>query len=202
MISTFTAFFDANVFFGARLRSLVLELSKSGLFRARWSEHVHDEWIAAVLAKRADIDPIKLRVVRQLMNEAVPDCLVTGYEELIPSLSLPDPSDRHVLAAAILGSASVIVTFNESDFPQETLSPFGIHTRHPDLFLLETEGLDPGSLVRALECDRRRYRNPPLTVDQYVGDLRRAGLPRTADYLDRLKVLIEPSVATDPDRSG
>jgi hypothetical protein len=90
MISTFTAFFDANVFFGARLRSLVLELSKSGLFRARWSEHVHDEWIAAVLAKRADIDPIKLRVVRQLMNEAVPDCLVTGYEELIFKPSRPE----------------------------------------------------------------------------------------------------------------
>jgi hypothetical protein len=155
-----------------------------------------------VLERRADIDPVKLGVVRRLMNEAVPDCLVAGYDELIPSLNLPDPSDRHVLAAAILGSASVIVTFNGSDFPQEVLSPFGIHTRHPDLFLLEAEGLDPGSLVRALACDRRRYRNPPLTVDRYVGDLRRAGLPRTADDLGRLRVLIEPSVATDPDLSG
>jgi hypothetical protein len=55
MISTFTALFDANVFFGARLRSLILELATTGLFRARWSEDIHAEWMAAVVERYPDI---------------------------------------------------------------------------------------------------------------------------------------------------
>ena len=51
------------------------------------------------------------------MDAAVRECLVTGYSTLIPSLTLPDPDDRHVLANAIHGKAGVIVTFNLSDFP-------------------------------------------------------------------------------------
>ena len=64
------------------------------------------------------------------MNEAVRDCLVTGYEDLIDSLTLPDPDDRHVLAAAIRAGASVIVTYNLKDFPAATLAQFDIE----DLF--------------------------------------------------------------------
>jgi hypothetical protein len=51
MISNLTAFIDANVFFGARLRSLLLELAMTGLFRVRWSEDVHREWMNAVAAR-------------------------------------------------------------------------------------------------------------------------------------------------------
>jgi predicted nucleic acid-binding protein len=50
------------------------------------------------------------------MNEAVRDCLVTGHEALIATLSLPDPDDRHVLAAAIHAGAEVIVTCNLVDY--------------------------------------------------------------------------------------
>jgi predicted nucleic acid-binding protein len=49
------------------------------------------------------------------MDGAVLDCLVFGYEDLIPSLTLPDEKDRHVLATAIRGRANVIVTFNMGD---------------------------------------------------------------------------------------
>lgn len=50
------------------------------------------------------------------MNAAVLDCLVAGYEPLIPSIILPDPDDRHVVAAAIRAGAQVIVTANLKDF--------------------------------------------------------------------------------------
>jgi hypothetical protein len=43
------------------------------------------------------------------MNEAVRDCLVTGYEGLIHTVDLPDPDDRHVLAAAIHADARAII---------------------------------------------------------------------------------------------
>jgi len=129
MIST--ALFDANVLFGARLRSLLMELAMSGLFRARWSADIHREWMQAVSEKRG-ISIGQLNATRLAMDEAVPDGCVTGYEDLIAALALPDPNDRHVLAAAIRCGANVIVTFNAADFPFEAIKEHGIETMHPD----------------------------------------------------------------------
>ncbi len=189
MISTFTAFFDANIFFGARLRSLVVELAQSGLFRARWSENVHREWIDAVANARPGIARASLERVSQLMNAAVLESVVSGYEPLLEALSLPDEKDRHILAAAVVARASVIVTFNERDFPPAALAPFGIHTRHPDQFILDIEGLDPGLFIARIETDLAHYASPPLSFASYCMDLRAAGLPKTADHLQQLEVL-------------
>lgn len=191
MISTFTVLFDANIFFGAALRSLVVELSTTGLFRARWTNDIHAEWIEAVVAKRPGIDPERLIRVASLMDRAVPGCVVTGHQGLIDALNLPDPNDRHVLAAAIVGRAECIVTFNENDFPPECLEPYGIHTCHPDRFLMQADGLDDGVLIDVARADRAHYRNPQLSVDEYVAQLRRAGLPETSAYLLRTRVLLE-----------
>ncbi len=125
-----------------------------------------------------------------MMNKAVPGAVVTGYKPLIASLCLPDADDRHVLAAAIVGRADVIVTFNEKDFPEEVLSPFGIHTRHPDTFFADIEDVASGIIVEAAKRDLAHYKNPPLTVQIYTDDLRRAGVPQLADYLWRLRVLL------------
>ena len=189
MISTFTALFDANILFGARVRSLLMELAMSGLFRPRWSEDIHREWMTAVSKKR-DIPIAQLEPTRIAMDESVPDGLVTGYQPLISSLNVPDPDDRHVLAAAIRCHASVIVTFNEQDFPGELLDSYGIHTRHPDQFILDVDGVDPGVLVESARADLAHYQRPPLSVDEYIDGLRAAGLPKTADYLKKTKVLL------------
>ena len=169
-----------------------MELSTTGLFRARWTQDINEQWIAAVCVKRPDIAIEKLQSVAAQMDRAVPNCHVTGYEPIISSLSLPDPDDRHVLAAAILGHAECIVTFNEGDFPPEVLSPYQIHTCHPDRFLLEADGLGDAILIDAARRDLAHYKHPPLTVDQYIDRLRRAGLPGTAEYLTRTRVLLEP----------
>lgn len=87
---------------------------------------IHDEWIRNVLKDRPDLEARQLDRTRQLMDANVLDCLVTGYESLIRSLSLPDEDDRHVLAAAIRCGADSIVTFNLKDFPQSALEPYGI----------------------------------------------------------------------------
>jgi len=191
MISTFTAFFDSNVFFGARLRSLIIEAAQSGLFRARWSEDIHREWIDAVAAKRPDIERKALERVQTLMDAAVPGCITKGYERLVASLTLPDPNDRHVLAAAIVAKASVIVTFNEKDFPNGSLAPFDLHTRHPDDFLLDIESLDSARFVEIVANDLAHYCEPPLSISDYCEALIRAGAPNTAGKIEQLAILFE-----------
>lgn len=190
MISTFTVVLDANVLYGARLRSLLMELSVSGLFRAKWTDDIHLEWMTAVSRDRG-IDIAKLTTTRKLMDQAVPDALVTGYKDLIDALTLPDPKDRHVLAAAIVCNASAIVTFNQKDFPENAIARYGLHTKHPDAFIMDVEGLEPGILVQTARQDWGHYQNPPLSLDQYIGDLRAAGCPLTATHLEGVRVLLE-----------
>ena len=108
----YTAVLDACVLFPAPLRDLLMSLADEGIYGARWTAQIHDEWVRNLSAKRPDLDRQKLQRTASLMNEVVEDALVENYEYLIPTLELPDPDDRHVLAAAIVGHADAIVTFN------------------------------------------------------------------------------------------
>jgi hypothetical protein len=94
-----------------------MRLALTDLFRARWTKEIHDEWISAVLRNRPDLSRSQLERTRDLMNANVRDCVVEGYGELIHGPQLPDPNDRHVVAAAIRCGASVIITYNLADFP-------------------------------------------------------------------------------------
>ncbi|ESX24349.1 hypothetical protein X767_12015 [Mesorhizobium sp. LSJC264A00] len=171
-MSTFTAFIDANVFFGARLRSLLLFLSQTKMYRARWSERVHQEWMAAVAEKRG-IEPEKLQKLRELMDRAVPDALVSGYEQLEGGIELPDPNDRHIVAAATLTRADVIVTFNLADFPTEVLKPLRLEARHPDEFVLDLFDISNDLFVDAVKKDYEHYIEPKLSFADYVECRRR-----------------------------
>jgi predicted nucleic acid-binding protein len=142
-VTTLTAFYDANVLYPAELRNLLMHLALTGLFRAKWSAGVHEEWIAALLEKRPDLTREILERTRTLMDLHAGDAVVTGYEELIPGLNLPDPNDRHVLAAAIRGQANIIVTLNLRDFPADVVGALGIEAQHPDEFVLNLLDLAP-----------------------------------------------------------
>ncbi|HEY9197885.1 MAG TPA: PIN domain-containing protein, partial [Gammaproteobacteria bacterium] len=109
---------------------------------------------------------------------------------LIAGLALPDPDDRHVLAAAIRCNASVIVTFNERDFPQSALSPFGIEAQHPDLFIENLFDLDPAAVVAAAQRQRAQLKNPPMDADHYIDVLLRQGLVQTAKSLTIYQVIL------------
>ncbi len=174
----FTVFFDACVLFSAPLRDLLLELAVSGFFRARWSPAVHEEWISNLLATRPDLDRGRLARTRVLMDSALPDALVDGYQELVDVLKLPDPGDRHVLAAAIKARADLILTWNLQDFPAATLAEWNIEVRDPDGFLLDTFHLDPEGFCEAMRRVRGRLRNPPKTAEEYLAILERQKLAR------------------------
>lgn len=110
-MSSFVAVLDTCVLYPAPLRDLLLRLALTDLFRARWTDRIHDEWIRSLLSQRPDLSRERLQRTRGLMDRTVPDWLVTGFEELIEFLDLPDPGDRHILAAAIRSQAGVIVTY-------------------------------------------------------------------------------------------
>jgi predicted nucleic acid-binding protein len=178
-----TAVYDANILYPAPLRDLFIRLVQAGLVRARWTETIHDEWIRNVLKDNPRLSAERLARTRTLMNEAVRECLVTGFEELIPSLSLPDPDDRHVLAAAIRAGAQVIVTKNLSDFPAEALARFDIQAQHPDDFLISLLDLAPGTVCAVVKRQRDNLRNPPRTAEELLSTLESQGLPQAVARL-------------------
>lgn len=95
-------------------------------------------------------------------------------------MSLPDPDDAHVLAAAVLGRADVIVTVNVKDFPVSELSRFGVELQTPDEFLMNQLDLDPQLVVDSLVRQAEAMRNPELTVSDLLDRLSRANAPRFA----------------------
>jgi predicted nucleic acid-binding protein len=185
-MSHFTAVLDANVLHSQPLTSLLLELAEARLYRPAWSQDIHAEWRRSVLRARPEVDPDALDRRRAAMDAALPDASVSGYAPFIEVLTLPDPDDRHVLAVAVRAKAQVIVTFNERDFPAETLAGFDVVAQHPDVFLRHLVDLQP-ALVRArIEQMLQRWRLPPNTPETFIDALERAGLPDTASALREL----------------
>lgn len=135
------------------------------------------------MKNRPDLNLAQLIRTKNLMNANVRDCLVTGYESLISRLTLPDPNDRHVLAAAIHTQADLIVIFNLKDFPASVLNLYKIEASHPDDFILGLIKHDSIIITQAAERQRGTLKNPPLTQDQYLEILNKQGLPQTAKIL-------------------
>lgn len=178
------ALLDANIFYPAPLRDLFLQLAVTDLFQARWTADIHREWMEALLRNQPHRDRARLERTRDKIDQATRDCMITGYEALIPSLSLPDPDDRHVLAAAIAGHCNVIVTWNLTDFPDQALKPFGIDAQNPDMFLAHQFDHAPTTFCAAVRKVRRRLQNPPYTTAQYLTILTRQRLVTTVAKLE------------------
>jgi hypothetical protein len=98
----FIVIYDANALYPNTLRDLLIRIAQQPhLVQAKWTNEILDEMLRALKRNRSDITEEKAAGLRELINESVRDCQVTGYRPLIDALELPDPADRHVLAAAI-----------------------------------------------------------------------------------------------------
>ncbi|NWA31714.1 PIN domain-containing protein [Pseudomonas sp. C6002] len=188
--SPFTAVYDACVLYPAPLRDLLMWLGLSGLFRARWTNQIHEEWKRNVLKNRPDLTAAQMDCTSALMDMAIPDALVTGYEDLCSSLDLPDPDDRHVLAAAIRSKAEVIVTFNLKDFPARVLDAYDIEAMHPDDFVSDLWDLDQAAVLAAAQKQRRSLKRPPMDAGNYLEMLMRQGLVQTTKFLGPYEVML------------
>lgn len=182
----FVVVYDACVLYPAPLRDLVVRLAATDLVRARWTDQILDECFRNILANRPELRPEALRRTRDFMNAAVPDVLVTGYEDLIAAVELPDPDDRHVLAAAVRCGAQVIVTANLSDFPPAALARYGIEAQHPDEFVGDLLDLAPMTVVSAVRKQAASLKNPPRTIDDVLDILLTNGLAQSVARLREL----------------
>jgi predicted nucleic acid-binding protein len=177
------ALYDANVLYPNTLRDLLIRIAQAGLVYARWSHEILDECFGALRRNRPDIPDATIARLRRLVIAAVRDCLVDGYQPLIPELALPDPDDCHVLAAAIQARAQTIVTADLADFPDSVLRPWGIRAVSPDEFLLEQVSTDVATVRLCIEEIARSRRRPPESPDDVLAQLERCGAGKTAAAL-------------------
>ena len=140
----------------------------------RWSDQIEAEFVAVRHRKSPDHDVRTKRVLEQ-MRQAIPDYRAIASNLQIEAITLPDPNDRHVLAAAISVGASVIVTANVRDFPTAVLEQYGIIVMSPDQALCHVFDRAPDSIIRAVIEIRGRMINPPLTPTEWLKFLHAAG---------------------------
>ena len=160
---------DACVLYPAPIRDLLLHMANEELYRPKWSDQIQEEWVRNLLINRPDLSFRQLQQTTQAMNRAFPDATVREYEVLISTLELPDADDRHVLAAAIHGQASLIVTANLKDFPPLYLRSLGIAAQHPDAFIAQFFESNPADVLRA---DPRDFLRHKLGIEPKRGKMR------------------------------
>lgn len=183
---TLRVLLDANVLYPAALRSLFMDLGVLGVIDIHWTDQIQDEWTRNLLSHRPDLGETKLRRTRYLMNRALDGANLSGYGPLIQHLELPDPDDRHVLAAAIHGQVELVVTQNLRDFPAPILAKYSVWAIHPDELLCTLMQTHPSQLAQALEAQQARYRNPPVTSAELRDMLRQQGASLFAQALTEL----------------
>lgn len=152
-----------------------------GFYRPLWSERILDEVKHAILAVHSEIDEARVDARIAAMSGAFDDAMVVGWEQTCAGLDLPDPDDRHVLAAAIKGGAQSLVTFNLKDFPERSLTTTDVEVVHPDDFLLDQLDLYPGLALQVLNEQAADLTTPPSDLAGVLNRLERCGVPRFAD---------------------
>ncbi len=182
----YTALLDACVLVPITLADTLLRLAERELFRPLWSDRILGEAADAIVEIHPDLAPDVVAKRFAAMNDTFEDACVEGWEVLEATLSLPDPDDRHVVAAAMRGRADAIVTANVRDFPDEALAPLGLAVVEPDDFLLDQLDLAPRIVLDALREQAVHTRQPPLTPIDLLARLARAGAPAFADEAGRM----------------
>jgi hypothetical protein len=167
--------YDANLLYPFHLRNLLIQLGVNYIVSPRWTDAIHDEWIRNLAANGRQTRDRLLRT-RDLMRRVLPDADVHGYEARIAGLTLPDPNDRHILAAAIEAGAEIILTFNLKHFPKDSLAPFGIAARNPDDFLCELYVADRDAIKAVVDAARRNLSKTEPTLAEFVDALERQSL--------------------------
>ncbi len=175
--------FDACVLYPFHLRNIVVQIAVDRLVDARWTDEIHDEWIRNLVTDVPGIPIERLQITRKLMNDALPDATVTGYQAHLGAITLPDPDDRHVVAAAITAGASSILTWNLRDFPTRELKKYGLVRQNPDVFLTDLYDKASDLTVASLANARRNLNKTRVSASDFIDILKSQKLSQLATRL-------------------
>ncbi len=174
------AVFDACILYPFHLRNLLVQCAVDRLIEARWTDEIHDEWIRNLVANNPGLSIPRLRQTRDLMKSVLPAADVTGYQQHIATITLPDPGDRHVVAAGIAAGASAIVTWNLRHFPAQELAKHGLIKQTPDALLMDLYGANPGVTVTTTASARRNLTKSGVAAPDFLKALDQQKLRRFA----------------------
>ena len=127
---------DACVLANFSLCDTLLRLAEPPrLFETKWSEEIIRETTRTLELKLGWPNTLTAHLEKEL-HAHFSEAWISGYESLISRMT-NDEKDRHVVAAAVHGEASIIVTLNLRHFKPEHLAPWGVRALHPQSFLIE-----------------------------------------------------------------
>jgi predicted nucleic acid-binding protein len=169
-MSSFVVVLDACTLFPASLRDTLLRAAEAGLYRLQLTDDILEEVRHNLTFKKGMPEEKAARFIA-VIKEQFPEALVSQHHQIISSMTNHE-KDRHVLAAAVVCRAQMIVTQNLKDFPSESLSPFGIEAQTPDDFLVNLFYLSPYIIAKILIDQANELRNPPRTVLELLETLR------------------------------
>lgn len=185
----FACVVDACVLHTPLYKAVILEFASSGLFRLVLSETILDEWRRSLETRFGDA-PEKAAAPVETVRLAFAGAIVDLPAGLVDGIALPDADDRHVVAAALVGKASAIVTANLRDFPEEACAPYGLDVIHPDTFIVNIIDLDETRAAAAIRNVRDRWKKPAYTAQQVIDAFAAKGMVQTAQRLRHIADLI------------
>jgi len=189
----FAALLDTCALYPSTCRDFLLSLAIESIYRPLWSSEILAELEEHETAKLARVgaehgfgpDEAARRTTSLItaMEAAFPDARVDGWEPLEGTYGLPDPDDEHVLAAAVIGGAGVIVTWNLRDFPRDHV-PAHIDIVPPEKFALDQVHQNPIAALRAVRSMAKRNTREPDTVDGILDKISTTyGMTETAQVI-------------------
>lgn len=186
----FTVVLDTNVLVGALVRNIILSLAEAGIFRPRWSAQTIDDEFVRVFGRLYPEQAHIASKQRAAILRAFPEGIAEVEECIVVGLKLPDPEDRHVLAAAIKTKASLIVTDNLKDFPADCLAKHEVEAVSADAFIADCIDLAGPEAIAALRTLRERLKNPEFDAEALLVRIEQIGLTQAATLLAPFKALL------------
>lgn len=181
--SMFTGVLDACILRSRLIRGLFVQLAIHEMFEAKWSDDIREEVVHGLAQSLPGLQKRNLLKTWTRMETALPNARVIDYDHLVPRLWLPDPSDRHVLAAAIKANAGVIVTANLKHFPSRVLAAHNIIAVNQDKFLMLLLDINFYGVCHSIRTQREDLWGYHDNVEQFLIRMKGAGLPMTVARL-------------------
>jgi len=174
---------DSCVIFPMPLCDTLLRLAEAELYCVHFSQEILDG-ATRNLVKKGRMTEFKAARFQEMIKNTFPEAMVEVPASLVEAMT-NHPGDRHVVAAAIIAKANIIVTDNLKHFPQEALEPYGIEVQHPDVFLTQLFDNDPESMVEVIRQQAEDLKNPPQTVAQLIERLEKNN--RVPEFASRVR---------------